>query len=174
MATRKTMINTALIIFGILGYGVLCLPWYELSSSATVVGYSSTMSFGSQLGFTIGSLTYFGYGLLVLPGAAIALAIKNDDATLSPKIKGLALQLIGLGELFCLFMVQRECDGYGTSMYGDGFSSSAGFYEDIGFKVAWALYIVTSVVGFILFIIAPKAEKEPVVEDDNPIADDRF
>lgn len=163
--TKKQIVNTGCLIMGILGMLVLCLPWYELNTGSEVAGFASTMNFGSYLGIFAVSITFFGYGLYILPAAALYLGVKSSDETISTKAKGMALAIIGALEVLCFALVNKEMSNSASSMSGDGFSAWGSWDGLVGIKFANIVYIATIVVGVVLFLIALK-EKEEIKTDD--------
>ena len=156
-STRASIIKGAMITMGILGYLVLLLPWYELTSSVHGYGYSSSYNAGSQSGFVAAGATFFGYGLYALPGALIAVAMKNNMLS---RTKALILEFIGVGELLCMLLVNQEMGSFDTDLYSSGISAHAGFDIYAGYYLAWAIYVVTGIVGLIMCFVAPKPDVE--------------
>lgn len=172
MKIRTNIVKTFLLIAGIIGYAVLLLPWYELTSEAHVSGFSSSYgNAGTQMGLVTAYLSVFGYALYVLPGACIAMGLGIGSFTqqMNTRGKALAMELIGLAELVCLILLNNEMASYGTSISGDGYSASSGFYPVIGYYVAVGVYILTGVLGFILMIVAPKPQDEEKEKENTPV-----
>ena len=153
---KSKMIKYAMIAMGALGYVVMILPWFNLSSSASVGGYSSSMDAGNMLGFSAAFTTFFGYLLYLLPAGAVALAIKVSDETLPPRAKGFVMELIGAVGIICLLFLMKEMKTYDTSISGSGYYGSAGYSPIIGFWVAEVVYGLYVVVGLVIMAISPK------------------
>lgn len=157
---REKVINVTSVVMGLLGLAVLCLPWYDLTASSYISGFGSSSGYGgTQIGFVSAGTSYFGYGLYVLPAAAIALGVKVSEDQVPLKVKGLLLELIGVFELICLWLLQKNMENYSTEISGSGYHASSGFDPVIGVMVATGVYIATCVIGLILFIIAPRVKR---------------
>ena len=159
MKVKESTLNVCLICMGVLGLLVLLLPWYELSSHSYLSGYgSSNMSAGNQIGLFAANVSYFGYGLYILPAAAIGMGLGLIAKQFPLRSKAGCLLLIGALEALCLVLVNLEMVNMGTSASGYGYSVSAGFSTLIGYWIAMGGYAVTAVVGLVLFPMTPKPD----------------
>lgn len=160
METNRSKIKIWSIILGIVGYVVLCFPWYELTSEASILGYTASMSAGEIIGLSAAGQSFLGYGLYVIPALIIAVGCGKIGKNMIMRKKSMTVGILGIVEVICLLIVDTEMASYATDNSGFGASASAGFTSLGGYSIALIAYVLTAIVGFVLMFKTPEDLEE--------------
>jgi len=169
---RQSLVKICMTIMGILGLAILCLPWYELNSSASVGSYTSSGGGIAMIGWVATGQSFLGYALDVLPLGLIYVAFKLNPPEVPTKGKAGLMMLAGAIECIVMIVIMNTVKSYDVDYSGYGSSAHAGYDPVTGFWLAIAVYALTSVLGIILWVISPDpdAEKEAMGIQEAPAA----
>ena len=157
---RQSLVKACMTIMGVLGLVVLCLQWFEMSSTASVGGYTSYGAGLSMMGWVATGQTFLGYALDVLPIGLIYVAFKLNAPEIPTKGKAGLMMLAGTIECIVLMVLMYTINSYDVDFSGYSSYAHAGYEPATGFYLAAAVYALTAFLGIVLFAISPKPDVE--------------